>query len=230
MQNPTTRATRHRKTATAALAALTTLAAAGGTAHAAPPPTDTPPSVSIAIGTAIAVTATCPGVNQYLNNTNPTPTCPVMSPPLTVENQVPYIVEHHPAYGWYPATCILAGHRWDGFYDPYTTQQAGGINAAARVVRDDSGTCSGPTVPMHIAIGTQPWFGNIYGIGGPYPACSPGGSNETGALVVTTVISTCAPHTYAGIFGDWERGHYRLDITITTSNGRWVVSGTHQIM
>lgn len=229
MQNPTTRTRRARNTAAAAAALTLTTITGGATGHAATPP-GPGGGGSVAIGTALAIGTQCPGINVYLNNTNPTPTCAVMSPPLTVNNQVPFIVERKPAYGWWPATCILAGYRWDGFYDPNTTQQAGGISIGARVVADN-GNCTGPTIPMHISVGATPAFANYYGVpASNYPQCRPGGANSNGAINLATVVSTCAPHTYQGIFGDWERGHYTLTINVTTSHGTWNIGGSHFIM
>lgn len=196
-------------------------------------------AVAVALAASVVVLATassaraagppCPGVNAYLSDGSPSPTCAVMSPPLTLENRQPAILERKPAFGYYPATCIFVSHRWDASYNAYLSQQYGTINAAVRVVVDD-GACTGATYPMYASLSITPSFFNVYGVGGAYSEwCRPGASGSGGVATVSSGSALCAGHTYAGIYDDWERGYYRIDMHVITGNGEWYISSTHQV-
>lgn len=182
------------------------------------------------VGMAIALAGSaCPGVNPYLNDAVPSPTCAVAGPPFTLENRQPGVIATTPAYGYMPPACYFLSHRWDGFNNPSVFQPWGTVQGGFRVVENWDGHCGGPTVNIPVSISIAPQFHNVYGIGGVYPTgCWPSASG-TGAVSAMTMASACAGHTYAGSYDDWERGTYTLEVAVTTPYNSWVRSSTHQV-
>lgn len=195
--------------------------------------TTTPTVIKTALSPS-GIEAACPGSNPYLNNAIPSPTCPVMSGVLTLENLQPAIVERKPAYYWYPALCTIISERWDTYYNPYWGIQSGGWSGGIRVVEDD-GHCTGRQFPMYVGIFITPVFANIYGVGGPYnAACRPHRDSLTGAAFIDTASTSasgpnCAGRTYYGIYGDYERGYYTAEIEARTYVSDIPLRLTHQI-
>lgn len=186
-------------------------------------------TLALTAAPAVAAGPACPGSNPYLNDGNPTPTCAVMSPPLTLENRQPGVIATTPAYGWNPPMCYFLSHRWDGQYNGSLVQAWGTVTASARVVENWDGVCGGPTVPITVTITVIPGFLNVYGVGGYYgTSCRPGAVGS-GAVTATSNSAACAGHTYAGVIDDWERGYYSLSVQYVTPYNSWTVASTHQV-
>lgn len=209
----------------------TALTAAGLTATAATITTPAHAQTWAGVGRTVAYqSANCPGINPYLNDGIPSPTCAVMGGPVTLENRQPGTVHTTPGYGWVPPMCYFVSHRWDGWYNPSTTQPWGQVQVAARAVENWDGVCGGATVPLYLSVEGLPVFDNIYGVGGWYPgSCRPFAASSTGAVAASSSNAACAGHTYAGALGDWERGYYTMWAKVTTPYTQFQVASTHQV-
>lgn len=134
----------------------------------------------------------------------------------------PTVVHRQPAYGYYPASCLVIKATWTSYYDTNDGFLKGTTFAEARDVVDN-GSCSGPLVNNSITVWVRPWFWGYYGNeeAGQYAGCQTGAQGPFG-ITGAGINSTCAQHpTYNGPFGDWKRGYESLELQARTDHYAW---------
>lgn len=144
---------------------------------------------------------------------------------LRVYDLAPQTILRQPAYGWYPATCLFASGYWEGYYNQQNGQIQGAWYAAARIVVDD-GACGGPTFQEPIHFEVYPEFRNYYGQGSTQLyigfGCRRIGEQANGVInMAMWQDPRCQPPSYYGVYGDWQRGFYSLNLYVYTGHFAW---------
>lgn len=167
---------------------------------------------------------TCPGIDPWVNDGIPSPTCSVYGPPFTVENRREAPVVRTPAYGWNPALCHFVWNRWDTGWNAAGVQLMGVVSAGVRVVIDN-GNCTGPNFNVGVLLAVTPGHNGGRGDCGPRAISDGGGA----AVASSGWTYECSAPARDWVWGDWNTGYYTVSVMWGAAGGWWVVSSTHQI-